>query len=206
MKNRFQSCLLFGACFCFHSGIFAQEPGSEYTALLKRVQRGDPDVDYRAFRIAGARALGSNASMIEAQERAKFKQLLASGDTAGALASAETFADRDAANAVAQFDAMLACQALQKPEEAAIHEKILNALMDSIQRSGDGKSQETAWFVVTTQEEYILIRRVLGLSPKSQSLVHGNGHVYDRLEAIDPKTNQKQYLWFNVDFDMGQYK
>ncbi len=184
----------------------AQPAGGDYATLLKRVLNGDPDVDYQAFRIAGARALGPHASMIEVGQRANFKKLLASGDTEGALAAANAFLDKDSANAVAQYDAMLAYQALQKPEEAAVHEKILKALMDSIQRSGDGKSQKTAWFVVTTQEEYILVRTVLGLSPKSQGLVQDGGHAYDRLTVVDPKTNQTQDLWFNVDFDMGLYK
>ncbi len=191
------------------SAVNAQAPVSSddrYAALLKLVLKGDGNVDYRAFRIAGARRLGSDASMIEVKERTTYKQLLASGDAAGALTAAEAFLDKDAANAIAQFDAMLAYQALKRPEDAAIHEKVLDKLMDSIQRSGDGNSPETAWFVVTTQEEYLLIRRVLGLTPKSQALVHDKGHVYDKLQAVDPKTGRTQDLWFNVDFDMGLCK
>ena len=194
---------LAGACLLFAVAASAQD---DYAALLKQVMNGDPAVDYRAFRIAGARALGKDASMIEVGERGKFKQLLASGDTAGALVSANAFLAKDSANTIAQFDAMLAYQASKKPDEAAVHEKILDGLLDSIQRSGDGKSQQTAWFVVTTQEEYVLARRTLRVVPKSQALVQDKGHAYDKLTVLDPKTNQTQDLWFNVDFDMGLYK
>ncbi len=44
--------------------------GARKTTLLKRVLSGDPDVDYRAFRIAGARTLGPHASMIKASATA----------------------------------------------------------------------------------------------------------------------------------------
>jgi Domain of unknown function (DUF4919) len=101
---------------------------------------------------------------------------------------------------------MFACQELHKTEEAATHEKMLNAMIDSIQRSGDGKGPPTAWFVVAIQEEYIFLSRALNLKAKAQSLVTGDGHTYDRLEVVDPKTNESQFVWFNTDVDMGPYK
>jgi hypothetical protein len=43
----------------------------------------------------------------------------------------------------------------------------------------------------------------LGVKPKAQSLINQNGHFYDRLEVIDPKTNATQYVWFNADIQMN---
>jgi hypothetical protein len=142
---------------------------------------------------------------MESAERAAFKKLLASGDYPGALDSAKRALDRNYASSVSHFDAMVACQKLNRTEQAALHEKLMNALLDSIRRSGDGKGPETAWFVVTIQEEYIFLQRVVGAVPKSQSLVNENGHAYDRLEVVDPKTNESQSVWFNTDVDMGLY-
>jgi hypothetical protein len=68
------------------------------------------------------------------------------------------------------------------------------------------KSPETAWFVVTTTEEYIFVARALELKAKSHAYVPKDGHGYDRLEVVDPKTNQAQSVWFNTDVDMGMYK
>lgn len=182
-------------------------PGKdEYAALLKRVQEGDTTVDMRAFRIAGVLSLGAHGGMREAGERHAFRKLADSRDYQGALDSANAALARNYASIVNHFDAMVACQALQKTGEAAIHQKLLNALLDSIQNSGDGKSPETAWFVVTTNEEYLFLGRVLGVKVKSQGLVPKDGHFYDRMEVINPKTDKSQSVWFNTDMDMGAYK
>ena len=178
----------------------------EYAAALKRVLQGDMTVDYRAFRIAGTLASGGHGSMRESAQRGAFRRLVESRDFQGALDSANEALTQNYASIVNHFDAMVACQALQKTDEAATHEKLLNALLDSIQQSGDGKSPETAWFVVTTTEEYVFLSRVLGLKAKSQAFVPQGGHFYDRLEVIDPKTNESHSVWFNTDVDMGAFQ
>jgi len=178
-----------------------QKAEHEYSEMLARVQQGDMTVDFRAFRVAGALRSGPHASQLETEERTAFRNITVSGDWTGALDSAKRALDRNYASPIAHFDAMVASQKLQQADEAAVHEKILNALLDSIRQSGDGKSPETAYFVVAVQEEYIFLNRVLHLQGKSQSWVRKDGHFYDRLLVLDPATNQTQYLWFNADFD-----
>ena len=143
----------------------------EYAEMLGRVQQGDMTVDFRAFRVAGALKSGPQASKLETEERAAFRNLAASGDWAGALNSAKRALDRNYASPIGHYDAMAACQALGRTDEAAAHEKILNALLDSIRQSGDGQSPETAYFVVTVQEEYIFLNRVLHVRATSQTWV-----------------------------------
>jgi tetratricopeptide (TPR) repeat protein len=187
----------------------AQSPSADattqYTALLKHVQQGDMTINFRSFRIAGALMIGQDGKLAAQSDRATFRRLLDAGSLQEALDSANRNLERNYANAAAHFDAFVACSKLNKPAEAALHRKIFNALLDSIQRSGDGKTPETAWFVVTISEEYALLQTRLGLQQNVQALVNQNGHAYDRLEVVNPKTNEKQVLWFNTDFDLGQY-
>ena len=178
-----------------------QKAEREYADMLGRVQQGDMTVDFRAFRIAGALKSGPHASKLETEERAAFRNIMASGDWTGALDSAKRALERNYASPIAQYDAMAAYQALGKTAEAAAHEKILNALLDSIRQSGDGKSPETAYFVVTVQEEYMFLNRVLSVRATSQDWVRKDGHFYDRLAALDSSANRVGYLWFNADFD-----
>lgn len=178
-----------------------QKAEGEYVETLGRVQHGDMSVDFRAFRVAGALKSGPHASKLETEERAAFRNIMASGDWTGALDSAKRALERNYASPIAQYDAMAAYQAMGRADEAAAHEKILNALLDSIRQSGDGKSPETAYFVVTVQEEYIFLNRVLNVRAKSQDWVRKDGHFYDRLAVPDSTTNQVGYLWFNADFD-----
>src|ERR1035438_1917475 len=72
--------------------------------------------------------------------------------------------------------------------------------------SGDGKSPNTAWFVVTTTEEYVFLSRILGLKAKSQKFSQAEGHFFDLLEVFDPKTNESRSVWFNTDVDLGGYR
>ena len=140
---------------------------STYAALLKRVQRGDMTVNFQTFRLAAALMYPpdpvATASMKEQGERATFKRLMDAGSTQEALDAANRALDHNYASLAGHLDAVLACNKLNKPAEAAVHRRILNALLDSIQRSGDGKSLETAWFVVTIPEEYIFLGTRLSL-------------------------------------------
>jgi hypothetical protein len=181
------------------------KPNEEYANMVARVLQGDTSVDFRTFRIAGALRSGPHASRAEQAERAAFDNLLTYGNFQGALDSANRALDRNYASLMGHFDAMIACQALQKTEEAALHERLLNALIESIRTSGDGAGPQTAWFVVTIPEEYLFLNRVLGVTRKSQSLVNQGGHSYDRLEVIDSKTNETRYVWFNTDISLGIY-
>ncbi|MGO8814336.1 MAG: redoxin domain-containing protein [Terriglobia bacterium] len=177
------------------------DPKEEYAALLARVQQGDMTVDFRAFRLAGLRYARAHPSVRNVAVGTTFRKLYAAGDFQGAYDLAMQNLDRNYASIVPQADATLACQALQKTEESALHERLVNALSDSIVRSGDGKSPDTAFFVISGQEEYFVLERVLHLRSQSQSLVGKSGHFYDCLAAFDPATGQKQNVWFNADFD-----
>ena len=182
------------------------QPEDEYAALLARVKQGDMTVDFRAFRIAGALASGRQASAMALADHAAFLKLLGSVDYQGALESTNQSLIRNYASVAGHYDAMLACKRLQKTEEAALHERLVNALADSIQWSGDGKSPETAWFVVMTPEEDFMLREVMHVTQKSRASVIRDGHAYDRVEVVAPLTNESQSVWFNTDVKMGLYK
>jgi hypothetical protein len=71
-----------------------------------------------------------------------------------------------------------------------------------VRGDGDGRSMEKAFVVISTDEEYALLS-ILGLRPGGQSLMQGGGHAYDRLDAVDPKTNQKYEFYFQIDIPFG---
>ena len=68
----------------------------------------------------------------------------------------------------------------------------------SIMGSGDGKTEETAFVVIGTDEEYTLFN-FLGLRAGNQELIQSKGHSYDRMTVTDPKTNQTSVYFFNID-------
>jgi hypothetical protein len=182
---------------------YQEKARSEYTELLARVQRGDLSMDFRAFRIAGALSAGPHISAIETEGRAAFKKYMAESNLEKALNASNHLLNIDFASAVGQFGAMTAYRALGRDAEAVAHEKIMNALLDSIARAGDGKTLQSSYLATTTQEEYIFMSLRMNVKPTAQSLVTRDGHYYDRIEVTDRATSQKQYVWFNADVQMN---
>ena len=189
------------------------KPGDEYNGMLARVLQGDMTVDFGAFRIAGARISGRSTSALESQDHKTFSTRLGDSDFQGALDCANRSLERNYASLIGHFDAMVVSQALHRTDEAAAHERVLNALVDSIQRSGDGAGPETAWHVVSIPEEHLFLGRALGTTEKgfpasafageTKTFVVQGGHAYDRLEVPDAQTNQTHYVWFNRDVETG---
>jgi hypothetical protein len=89
--------------------------------------------------------------------------------------------------------------ALKQPEKAQFHHNVAGGLLHSIFSTGDGNTKETAFEVIGTFEEHVVMA-VMGLPPLgSQALIPGKPHSYDRLEVQDPKTGQKVSVYFNID-------
>lgn len=175
----------------------------EYEQLLARVQKGDLSIDLNAFRRDGAIVAGSKIGFVETGDRNTFKQSMEVSNFQLALDSSNRLLAVDYASEVGHYDAMMASRALQKTDEAVQHEKIMNALLDSVAASGDGKTAETAYFAATTQEEYIFMALRLKVKAKKQGLVAKNGHFWDCLDVVDLTTGQPQTVWFNADVQIN---
>ena len=98
----------------------------------------------------------------------------------------------------AHITASLSYRGLGDNNKADFHKSVYIGLVNSILSSGDGKTANTAFVVITTHEEYIVLR-ALGLYPGSQSLMHIEGHTFDVLTATDPKTKESVKIFFNID-------
>jgi hypothetical protein len=109
---------------------------------------------------------------------------------------AHNIADGDA-----HFLAMISYKHLGRQADSDKEHAMLDSFFQSIIKSGDGKSAATAWFTVNVHEEYLVIRLLLGMNLKSQSLSTQNGHSYDEMTVTDDAGKESK-LWFNTDTDM----
>lgn len=83
-------------------------------------------------------------------------------------------------------------------EKADATKAFWTSLVDSIFRSGNGRSYATAFHVINVSEEYTLIH-ILGLDVKRQSLQAHEGSEYDVFELADPRSDKQLELYFNID-------
>lgn len=186
---------------------FAQEqpkPASQaptkpsYATLLERAKKSDATVDFKELRLAYTETpeyspYGSDRearrNMFASLNAKEFEQAL---EPAGKIL-AKNFVDLNA-----HFVSYVANRELGRSEKATFHKFMFDGLMKSITGHGDGKTAETAFVVISTDEEYVLFN-FLGLRPAGQSLINQNGHSYDRMTANDPKTNESVVYFFNID-------
>ena len=78
---------------------------------------------------------------------------------------------------------------------------IYSGVLVAILATGNGRSTQTAYIVMSTSDEYSLLN-YLGLQSTQQALINKNGHSYDMLTATVNGDN-KQEIYFNIDVPFG---
>jgi len=184
---------------------FCQEKAAAkptYADLVAKIKGGDQTVDFRELRFAYADS--PNRPDTDAQKKAMMAALN-SKKYEDALKNADIVLGADYVDMDAHFAEYIAHRELNQPDESAFHKSVLQGLLDSITHNDDGKSFETAFQVIEVHEEYVLLR-FMGLMPSKQSMSEKNGHSYDVLEAVNPKSNEKVTLYFNIDIEQKHLK
>jgi Domain of unknown function (DUF4919) len=171
---------------------------AKYDALKAKVQSGDINIDWRDIRLD---AVVANVDGDFDWHMANTEGVAAynAGDYATALAKGQEIIQHNLANGDGHFLAMVSLKHLGKQEEAAKEKLVVDKILQSILSSGDGKTADTAYFTVSTSEEYFVIRQ-LGLKPMSQSPVKNGAHSFDEMTVVD-KDGKETTLWFNTDTD-----
>ncbi len=184
---------------------FCQEKSttkSTYADLVAKVKAGDKGVDFKELRFAYADSPGGPDT--DTQKKAMMAALN-SKNYADALKNADTVLAGNYVDMDAHFVEYIAHRELKNDEQAEFHKFILRGLLDSITHPGDGKSFETAFQVIQVHEEYVVLR-FMGLMPSKQSMSQKSGHSYDVMEAVNPKSNEKVTLYFNIDIEEKHLK
>jgi Domain of unknown function (DUF4919) len=178
----------------------AQRPAAKpsYESLLERVKKGDQTVDFKELRLAYTETSGYSPYGGNTEARKAMFAALRAKEFDKVLSSAEAILAKNYVDINGHFGCFVAHRELGHTEKAAYHRFIVEGLINSIKNSGDGKAIETAFVVISTDEEYALFNW-LGLRPTNQALLKENGHNYDRMTVVDPKTNQTLTYFFNID-------
>jgi hypothetical protein len=176
--------------------VAADEADSKYRDLVTAAKSGQP-VDWQALRFAYAESSGFDLlGTKSAEARKAMFQALQSDDFTGALVQANQILDQNYVDIDAHFINEIANTKLGNTDEAKKQHSIVIGLLRSIE-TGDGKTPETAFTVITVAEEYSLIQ-LLGLRPHGQTLIANGGHQYDVLDVAN-REGQSQKLYFQID-------
>lgn len=178
-------------------GEAAEGPEAAYQQLIARVRATDRSVDFLQVRRMFTQSR-TYRPYADSREEAML-DALDERQPARALEIARTILDANYLNIEAHFAGTVACSALMDSACASHHQFVAQGLLNSIAASGDGRSPESAFAVVSAPEEYA-IARVMGADVREQALRRTiDGHAFDVLTLEDPKTGDVRQLYFNVD-------
>ena len=178
----------------------AQQPAAKvaYETLLERVMKQDPTVDFKELRLAYTETKQYSPYGGDSETRKAMFVALNAEQYDKTLELSEKILASNYLDINAHFGVFAANRKLGHAEKANYHKYVFQSMRKSISDSGDGKTMEAAFVVISTDEEYALFN-YLGLRPTDQALVKEKGHSYDKMTVVDPKTNETVVYYFNID-------
>jgi hypothetical protein len=191
-------------CLGVPGALLAQGSKPAYESLLERVKKQDPQVDFTALRMAYADRPATHGGEGDSDLRKRLFPALGEKHYDEAIEIAAKVLVDNYLDIDAHIVSALAYQAKHDAEHEKLHNYVAEGLCRSVLASGDGKTLDTAYVVISVDEEYSILR-VLGWHVKSQSLVSDGSHHYDQMDVVDPKTQQQASLYFNVDKPFAIY-
>ena len=182
----------------------ASVSGPKYDALVQRLKAGDLDIDFEALRMAYTRSdfYAASDDTDLADLRGQMFQSLARGDLERAGERAQRILDLVYVDIDAHMVAAIVYRSANDDAKAEFHRAIAMGLLQSIRDSGSGGSIESAFVVISSDEEFALARSQ-GLKPMSRSMVRGGGRAFDVMDVADD-AGHKGRLYFNVGIPLGQ--
>ena len=172
----------------------------KYDEFAAKVNSGDLNVDWQALRLAArVGEVYGNYDPYEAAQRtqAAFEK----GNYEDALKIARETEQHNISDGDAHLAAWNCLMKLGREREADQERNILQALLQSILKSGDGKSAKKAWFAVSIREEFLVMQLILQVQFKQQHSLRQDGHYYD-VVSVTNQSGKDSVLWFNTDTDI----
>jgi hypothetical protein len=180
------------------STVSGASASASYEDLIAKLKAGDKKVDFRSVRLAYAEskdALASGSSHLTRQamntalHNRRFDETIRIA--ADILKIVYISPDTHASLSTAYRE-------LGDTARSDFHKTVYLGLVNSIIEVGDGKSPQTAYHVVTTEEEYAVMR-AFGLSVWGQELINRDDRWFEILSATNTKTNETAKVYFNID-------
>lgn len=202
------SLLVFCMVFAFFTvqGNTQDNPINSYQALLNRLKNGDTSINFAELRLLFAQLPDYNPyrTMDELQDKEdQMWEAYKSGNYEEALQIGNSILETNYLRIMTHYIFSEIYGKLGDTEKQQFHEDVFFGLVDSIIKSGDGKSPETAMTVIEIKEEYDVLS-VLGFEEDSQTLIEQDGKRFDVIAAQNPETGETRDFYFNIDLFYGK--
>lgn len=191
--------------FLLSQNAFSEQSISKEEEFLKR--RNDihkyPDMfDYLAFRkLYTETRYYKPYTGGETLVKQKTNESVTSKEFNQCVAFADEWLDINYTSVEAHFNKYICCKSLGDRNCASTHYTIVNGLLDSIYKSGDGKTPESAYETFNTDEIYFFLN-ANGLRLTEQRLLNKNGRVYDVMDTKHAESGNTYTIYFDITVQM----
>jgi hypothetical protein len=180
-----------------------EKPKAAYADLLEKVKSQDPKADFAALRMAYTETPAYNPYDFEQRDNQQaMRAAMKKKEYEKAVEYVEKVLAKNYLDIEAHYIAARALTELKKEDRAKYHRWVANGLVESILKSGDGKTPATAYKVITTTEEYAVFG-VLGIEPGRQALITDKGIKYDQMTGTHRETNKEVTFYFDISKPLG---
>jgi hypothetical protein len=178
------------------SGVTPPPDVDVFSKLAIRAEADDQSVDFRAMRLAWLDSAQRRTAPDLDPLRQKLNAAVQARQTDRIRDIARQIASADYIDLVAHFQLRQACIHLDD-KACADHEHFVEfGLLDSITQNRNGTAIETAWPVVSIDEEDFILG-MIGAVLRQQSLLQRNGRAYDAMEVSMPNGSDVTF-YFDV--------
>ena len=180
-------------------GVLAGDAGgSSYDALVAQLKSGNTAIDFQALRFARAEQPGYNPyAALADPDKGELIRGMAANNVNQVATVANRIIERDYTDIDAHAALATVLERRGQTQEAAFERAVADGLLRSIQQSGDGMTPETAYVVIGVAEEYTLLG-AMGVQVARQSLIQADRGPVDALEVINPQSNERRTVYFDV--------
>ena len=176
----------------------------KYENLLKRLKKGDREINFYDLRMSFTKSKDYKPVNPEFDSlRKKMIKNLNSKDYKNAITIADSILKHEYVDMYAHYTCYYAFTALGDSVNAFYHEFIMDRLLNSVVESGDGKSKESAFLIINSNEEYFFIF-IYKLQVVEKSFTNYKGEPIDVFKAVDPETKDSFELFFNTSLLINQ--
>jgi len=170
-----------------------------YSELVKQLEAGKTDIDYREFRDS---FIESRQFVVASKMKTEFDKLkkemfvqLNNSNSQEVLSITKAMLSIDYTNILAHKILRQTYNLLGDTLNAQKYRTIQFGLLNSIVKNGDGTSFKTAWHVIQVNEEYFILQ-MLGVEVLKQSLIVKDGK-FDKMDVKTEDGDTKSY-YFDV--------
>ena len=172
-----------------------------YDDLLAKLNSGDTKIDYKTLRLAYAERKDADPFGADHKQRMNMNAAVLEGRCKDALTLADKILKSTYLSPDAHIAESLCHRTLGDAARSDLHRSVYLGIINSILSEGDGRKPETAYIVITIEEEYA-VAKALGITVWGESFERSAGHIFNVLRGTSTKNGRGVTLYFNVDIPL----